>query len=192
MADLPPELIAEREALIAEIHAAFKGVKRGRGTSWAEAGVLSDFGTEKELRAARATDTDQHWPALVNSAMWRHNNIEWSYLDAEGFRYYLPAGMIHEAFIDPDSPATDLLGSLTFSKPSKRPDHDLREHTLKKWSLLNDRQRRCVKRFLQFKAACAAIEHERYIREHPPNRPYTYQSGWAKAIDSYWASIPDA
>ena len=192
MPPLHEKLLAERDALIAEIHAAFKHIKRGRGVSWLETDVLDDYGTEQECKAARAKDPEQHWPTLVNNPNWDHDKTYggWAFLDPEGFRYYLPPAMVREALNDDPYGASPFMFSLTFPKPAKDPKRDLREHTLKKWSMLDDRQRRCVKRFLEYKVACARAHHDAETAELGyENGPF--RSEWLTALNSYWASIPD-
>jgi len=189
----PNHLASQRDLLIAEIHVAFKNVKRGKGTSWAEAGVLDDYGTEKEQRAARAKDPEQPWPTLINHKMWKPWNDEWSDLDAEGFRFYLAPGMIREALdaIETDA-ATNFVYTLTLSSEVALFTPGMRELKLKTWSLLDDRQRRCVKRFLQFMIACERARHDASAAELGYEQYGPFRSEWLTALNSYWASIPDA
>jgi hypothetical protein len=106
MIEVPAELQAERDALIAEIHEAFEGVTREGGVSWNETFVLDGYGSEEECSKARKTDRDHRWADLAYDETWIAGPGVggWSFLDAIGFRYYLPAGMIrmltagHDAF----------------------------------------------------------------------------------------------
>lgn len=193
MPDLPEHLLAERDHLIAEIHAAFKNVRRGNGVSWLETEVLDDFGTEEERREARLEDPERPWQHLVQDPKWLTNTAwgGWAFLDAEGFRYYLPAGLMREVRNDPNT-TSDICFFLEFPEPAKDPKRDLREHTLKQWSMLDDRQRRCVKRFIEFKVACARAHHDAETDALGWDRYDPVPSDWQTALDSYWASIPDA
>lgn len=83
-----------RDALIAEITAAFDGVEREDGITLHEAEALDDRLSDAEQRAARALDTDERWQDVPDK------DIAWccsalSFLDAKGFRYYFPAFMIY-------------------------------------------------------------------------------------------------
>lgn len=68
--ELPPNLIAQRDALVALVHDAFRDVRRG-GVSWSETMVIDGNGTLAERTAARAADRDTHWSQLVNDANWK-------------------------------------------------------------------------------------------------------------------------
>jgi hypothetical protein len=192
MPDLEKRINASREHVIAEIREAFKNVMRGNGVSWLETGVLDDYGTPHERKAARAKDPDRPWAELVDDPSWDPDQ-GWggfSFLDAEGFRYYLPPAMLRT--IRDVEPQWSLAHHLTLDEPPTRPDRDHRAHTLDKWSLLDKRQRRCVKRFLEFMDARAMHEYEQTIRDHPSHRPGASISPWLTALNSSWASIPDA
>ena len=93
--DLPPFVLAERDALLAEIHEAFPGGSRQGGVSWSEADVIDDYGSPDQRAAARARDRDTRWQDLVDDPNWNPSDGgHWSFLDAIGFRYYLPAAMV--------------------------------------------------------------------------------------------------
>lgn len=83
-----------RDALIAEITAAFDGVEREDGITLHEAEALDDRLSEAEQRAARSLDTEERWQDVPDK------DIAWccsalSFLDDKGFRYYFPAFMIY-------------------------------------------------------------------------------------------------
>jgi hypothetical protein len=86
------DLEAEREALIAEIYAAFKDVSREGGVSWSETYVLDFYGTPEERAEARDRDRDWSWTDLVDDPDWQigQGSGGLTFLDAIGFRYYLP------------------------------------------------------------------------------------------------------
>lgn len=157
----------ERDALEREIREVFADVSREGGVSWSETYVLDDYGSDEECAAARARDLDQRWWELVDWVTW-HGAGGVNFLDAIGFRYYLPALMLREMF---DKEGAWLSFHLELS------DGNLRAHTLKKWSLLNRAQRRCVKRFLKYMVA--------WSEEMDSSR----RRAWRMALRSYWNSV---
>ncbi|MDQ1611392.1 MAG: hypothetical protein QOG00_1323 [Pyrinomonadaceae bacterium] len=92
-----------RDALVAQITAAFDGVSREDGTTLHEAEALDDRKSAREQRAARALDLEERWQDVPDKEIaWCCHAL--SFLDAKGFRYYLPAfmryGLRHRG--DPD------------------------------------------------------------------------------------------
>jgi len=84
---------ARRRALIAEIAEAFDGVSRDDGTTLHEAMVMDDRGSEEEQRAARLLDVDERWQDVSDDIAGYESAL--SFLDAKGFRYYIPAFMTY-------------------------------------------------------------------------------------------------
>jgi hypothetical protein len=83
-----------RDALIAEITAAFDGVEREDGITLHEAQALDDRMSEAEQRAARSRDTEERWQDVPDKDIaWCSSAL--SFLDGKGFRYYFPAFMIY-------------------------------------------------------------------------------------------------
>jgi hypothetical protein len=180
MKDLPQHLMEEQRSLEAEIRDAFKGVSREGGVSWNETKVLDDRGSDEEAKAARATDTDQDWTELADSTWDVGPGFGgFAFLDAIGFRYYLPAAMIrtlHDGVHAGHCWGID--GTLTLHKGNKPTAQAMREHMLSQWSLLDDRQRRAVARFLAFMVAWSeAIEN------------WVEMKYWQRAHESYWNAI---
>ncbi|HZH29552.1 MAG TPA: DUF6714 family protein [Pyrinomonadaceae bacterium] len=83
-----------RDALIAEITAAFDGVEREDGITLHEAQALDDWMSEAEQRAARSLDTDERWQDVPDKDIARCCSAL-SFLDVKGFRYYFPAFMVY-------------------------------------------------------------------------------------------------
>lgn len=88
-----PNYQARKAALIEKIIAAFDGVSREGGVSMSEANVIDDYGSEAERAAARASDIDTRWQDVTEEQLAENWPI--SFLDAIGFRYYLPAYLIY-------------------------------------------------------------------------------------------------
>lgn len=79
--------------LIAEINAAFDGVCREDGITLHEALAIDDRKSFEEMKAARQFDTDQQWQTVRDEDLLACESAL-SFLDAKGFRYYLPAFML--------------------------------------------------------------------------------------------------
>ncbi len=140
----PNHLDEEREHLLSYITDAFQGVTRDGGVSWSEADAIDSYGSPAERAAARASDTDQSWQEVANNPNWDPDQSYggFSFLDPLGFRYYLPAAMVRAIH---DGYDFGLGVVLTLSK-----EPDMQRWNAEKWSLLNRRQRLCIKRFLQY------------------------------------------
>src|ERR1700680_2624371 len=79
--------------LIAEIMTAFDGVSREDGTTLHEAMAIDDYKSDEEQQAARGFDTEQRWQDVPDEEILACESAL-SFLDAKGFRYYLPAFMV--------------------------------------------------------------------------------------------------
>lgn len=88
-----------RQAVIDGIYRAFEGVTRTDGVSWSEAEALDMHGSEEECRIARQSDCDVSWGELVDKRDWTPfpGVGGFSFIDAIGFRYYLPPTTIRFA-----------------------------------------------------------------------------------------------
>jgi hypothetical protein len=83
-----------RAQLIAEIRRAFAGVKREDGITLHEARAIDDYADDEERAAARVKDTDERWEDVPSKHIAEIDPVL-SYLDAKGFRYYIPAYMTY-------------------------------------------------------------------------------------------------
>lgn len=158
----------ERALLIAEIYDAFEDVTREGGVSWNETYAIDDYASDEECERARASDTDHSWQELVDDEEWKpHEGCGgFSFLDAIGYRYYLAPKLIRSLRDESDF---GLVSRLTLS------NGELRDYRLSQWSMLTERQRRCVARFLVFQRD--------WDRLSGSSRP----SLWQEPLDSYWA-----
>jgi hypothetical protein len=99
LADLRDEKQSERfrAALTEQIRSAFAGVSRENGVSWSETFVRDAYGTEAECAKARASDTERSWDELLRRTDWNPfpGTGGFNFVDAIGFRYYLPAAMTY-------------------------------------------------------------------------------------------------
>ncbi|MFZ4574173.1 MAG: DUF6714 family protein [Phycisphaerales bacterium] len=88
---------AERDSLLTHIASAFANVSRGeQAMSWRECYAYDIDGPEYHREAVRVWDTDTHWSQLVDRPSWVPfpGVGGFSFINAEGFRYYLPPTMI--------------------------------------------------------------------------------------------------
>lgn len=169
----PDEVHEERAALIKEITAAFHGVSRANGVSWSETDVLDDYGSMDERLRARASDTDRAWTELVDDPEWRPDS-GWggfSFLDAIGFRYYLPAAMLRSVREGENA-------GIKFHLTVPPRGDTLRQHGLEQLSLLNQRQARCVARFIRFMIEWRKLEGGGLDEEW-----------WGEALASHWSDL---
>lgn len=81
-----------RIVLIGQIRAAFASVTRLGGVSLHEADVIDGYGSPQQRNAARKLDTDRVWWEVPETDIERYHWIL-PFLDATGFRYYVPAYM---------------------------------------------------------------------------------------------------
>ena len=164
---------AERDALIADIHAAFAGVTRGRhGISWNECAALDMFESEESCEAARQSDSDQQWSELIADPDWDPfpGIGGFNFINSEGFRYYMPPTMIR--FLRGDSSEWfhgHLLGVI-----ERLVDPESRH-------LWSRPQLGCIARFIDFMS-----RHDNEVH-HDSDEPNL----WADAFRRYWhAELP--
>ncbi len=161
---------ARRLSLIAEVNSAFEDVTRDGGVSWSQSEAEDIYRTAEEYAAAAKMDTDVRWQDLVEDEAWRHDPGVggFAFLDAIGFRYYLPAAMVR----DLKRGITDVLDLHLNCPPPGAKD---RKRFLKKWSLLDERQRRCVAEFIRYGIDREAIDSMGEVMQN-------YQHAW----ENYW------
>lgn len=185
------ELQAKREHLVAEIHAAFDGVSRDGGVSWNETFVIDAHGSDEARRNARRCDKDQSWTDLASDETWDcgPGNGGWVFLDPISFRYYLPAAMLRYIHVGSKAATCFSLDTqLTMNKATKPGGFRDREWKLEKWSLLNDRQKRCVAQFVRFMIAQQEFEyHDVDLEDRAREWHQAYERHW-KAFDEPAAS----
>jgi uncharacterized protein (DUF736 family) len=138
---LPIELQIERDAIIAEIHAAWRGVTREDGMDWVDAVLEDGIMEDATIARLRASDHGEDWAGLVDLDVWEtdKNSTAMRFIDAGGYRYYLAPLMVRCLRAAGD---VGVVGSLEY--PASYP-----ESAVERWSLLDGRQRACVARFLR-------------------------------------------
>ena len=152
-----------QQIVIEELALAFQGVTRKGGTSWTEAAVIDNYGSEEQMARARAEDRDMRWQEVALDPTWSGATSwgsEWSFLDPIGYRYYLPAALV--SFVRKPNPETSLVYSIN-------PDSD---YSLEQQSLLTAEQRASVARALRY----LAYEELKVYSE----------SEWVEPYIAYW------
>ena len=187
-ADFEPE---RREALIGQIYRAFRGVKRGRGVTLHEAVALDGYAPDEEQRAARHRDTERRWQAIPDAVLGDNNAI-FSFLDACGFRYYIPAYMIWElTHIDGGYSGT---GEVFSGTSVPEPDDIWGKYTLQRFSILNKAQSRAVCAFLRYYADWERYAEKYYygdwIDEEAPKKEERFDGHSPEgALRHYWGKF---
>ncbi len=159
--------MTERQrSLLLLIEEAFRGVELGDGVSLHETVVIDDYGGPEDRQAARAPDEKHDWRKLIDDPeLVRTTGVGGlSFYDAAGLRFHLPAYLsLAMKGADREEVANvldDLLFHLTrFS-----------EYNLRRFSVLDDAQRRCVGEVLRY--LCAE----------------TMDSEADQAVPSYWTT----
>src|SRR5436190_15843588 len=134
-----PEL--QRNRLLAEIREVFKPIARGNGITWHEAEEMDCHGSDQQRKNARLLDIDRNWTEVRPEWIERFSSAL-TFLDEEGFCYYLPAVMqwsLHYAEDSDSSTADNLLSNLA----------DLRRRLWLNRNL-NDQQIRALAKFVDF------------------------------------------
>ena len=154
--------------MLAEILKAFAGESRQGGISWSAAKVIENYGNEDEFSAAFDKDLDTDWQQLPGDPTWQIEGFgPFHFLDAIGYRYYLPAAMV-VAVHGGDGFALQF--SLRHSRKSDRAEN---------WSLLDGNQQLCIKHFLEY-----MIEQTSGVEEHIAD-----YLDWTDSYESYWKDL---
>ncbi|MBV9787195.1 MAG: hypothetical protein JOZ51_03410 [Chloroflexi bacterium] len=142
------------ERLNLEIREAFAEVTRGAGVTLHEADVLDLYGSNEERLAARQLDTDRHWYEVPDDLIARKSSAL-SFLDAAGFRYYLPA-YLSWTLRNYDSSDSNSIHSLLFDLALRPWQEDRTHHestARARFGLLTTIQSQVVCRALRFLVA---------------------------------------
>nr|WP_157449125.1 DUF6714 family protein [Deinococcus peraridilitoris] len=87
-----------RKEVVEAIRAAFRDVTLGDGVPLRESDVIDDYGSLEERAAARALDFQGPWWEVPREDLKEYSSV-FIFMDAQGFRYYLPRYMT-EALIE--------------------------------------------------------------------------------------------
>ncbi len=144
------------------IEDAFRGVTLGDGVGLQEARGLDDHENTVTCAAYRAADEKDDWQRISSEAISRYND-SLSFFDAEGMRFHLPAYLIAELKDEYGFGLDSCLANLS-------------EHSISRFALLSDTQRKAVRAFLL------------HIAEEPDfesSRPKIL-----RALGEYWIDPP--
>lgn len=85
-----------KETLIKEIHDVFPHAALGDGVSWEQSKIIDGYGTAEEEQEARRRDAHIAWPELIDDPKWSpFTGVGgFCFLDAKGFRHYLPPALV--------------------------------------------------------------------------------------------------
>ncbi len=169
----PDELHAEKEALLAEIYDAFKGVSRDGGVSWRESVRIDSYGYLPENAESRWPDTDRAWTDLVDDPSWHPDNGVggFTFLDAIGFRYYVGPALVRCVR---DGLDCGIQSRLTIW-PDPEKVGQLSASDTTRMAALEPRQCRCIARCVRFMVEWS----RRHAHEFEAR-------SWEDALDSYW------
>lgn len=168
-------LHTESDALIAEIHEAFRRVSRDKGVSWSESVEIDRYeGIERRI-AARQSDVDTDWSQLVNDPNWRTDPGigGFSFLDPIGMRYYLPAAMVRTLQTGDDQ---RIIFHLGYAGQSETFDWSRSQ-----FSQLDERQRRCVAKFIWLMARLLKTER---LSSEACEWLAALEAGWNQYLDT--------
>ena len=139
------------EAVITEIESAFAGVEIKGGTTLHEAEAIDRGLSDDERLKARIKDTAKRWADVPEKDIENHPEAL-SFLDAPGYRFYLPAYMIWSL------KNYRISGSLSsdYTIYSLAPDNKAKDNAwkLKRFRTFTPAQGRAIFRFLKFMAEC--------------------------------------
>ena len=155
-----------QQQLLQLIENAFRGVELGDGVGLRETVVIDNYGGDDARRAARAGDEKHDWRKLIEDAdLVRICGVGGlSFYDATGLRFHMPA-YLSLAVTDFDrDEASDAPASLLFHLT------DLSDYNLKRFSILDEAQKRCVAEVLVYL-------RDEFEVGHP---------GFDQAIQRYW------
>jgi hypothetical protein len=136
-----------RMRVIESIRASFAGVTLGDGISMRQAEVIDGYGegyTDEEFERLKLSEIVDDWVSVPFAELERDNI---AHLDAEGFRYYIPAFMM--SLLEHYEPASmRVIGTLS---ALSRPFHD---------DLLGFEQKRSVALFLSALPELVNLDNE--------------------------------
>lgn len=144
------------------IREAFKGVTLGNGVGLTEARALDDYEDAATCAANRENDEKEDWQRITCDELNTFGDT-WSFFDAEGMRFHLPA------FLIADLEGEEGMG-MEFSLTH------LGDHGKERFSLLNTEQRSAVRLYLI------------HLRTDPDSEYYLEDID--NALETYWTDGP--
>lgn len=135
--------VSKRNAIETQIKQAFAGVTLGSGISIRQSVAIDGYGeshTAQEFAALPLSEITTDWLSVPLSEL---ETICTSHLDAEGFRYYIPA-LILSLHQDHDYTSLRVIGTISALCPSI----EYMDSHLRHYALLNSEQRSAIANWL--------------------------------------------
>jgi len=167
---VPPHLREKGAAVEEMIRRAFKGVTRDGGISWSGSLVVDRYGSDAEIKAAAAFDTEPNWEALIDDPAWDHEMGMggFNFVDPIGFRYYIAPAIIrcaHEGYGEATCYALTI-------------DSDFNRRMIRE---ITPDQSRAIARFFRYMIEVDAADPVELRRD----------SDWRHAYERYWRQFDD-
>lgn len=135
------------QTLTKQITEAFADVKLADGISLREAHALDKQALPSRRSQARSKDQLESWQTIPDKDLETYAS-DFSFLDAKGVLYYLPAFMLYSLRDRPRSPPSSLVEGIIYAlTPVERED----AWFVQRFALLNSAQQRAVHSFLNWK-----------------------------------------
>lgn len=137
------------------IHSAFSGVSLGNGTSLRQAQVIDNYGegvTDEEFKRLTLNEITNDWSKIPFEEL-ELNCV--AHLDAEGYRYYIPAFML-SVLNHYESSSMRVIGTLS----SLYPKEEMWFYHMERYSLLNQEQREAIAKYISVLPALVALERD--------------------------------
>jgi hypothetical protein len=137
---------ALRDEIIAEITAAFSGVRRGEITLH-EADVIDDCGSDTARRAAHARDTEKRWQDVPDADIESYSAIL-CFVCPESFRYYIAAYVVWS--LRNYRSSRSITSDWTIYALAPNTNKDLDERKLTRFNMFSAEQARAIRLFLEY------------------------------------------
>jgi len=166
-------LDTEAESIISNIRDVFLGVCRGTITLH-EAEVIDNYGSPDERAEARKLDTDERWEHIPDAHI-EECTTALSHVDPESWRYYIAPYMIWS--IQHFRTSNSIVSDFTiYTFATNEEPEEIGKYSLERYRLLDEKQSRCVCRFLRYMAKNGNYADDRVANE---------------ALQKYWGRFCD-
>lgn len=145
----------DRSIIALGIRNAFQGVQLGAGTSARQTEVIDRYGegcTPSQFAAIPLQEVTNNWTSIPSGELER---VQVAHLDAEGFRYYLPALML-SILENYDSSSLRVIGTLL----ALYPKHEHWDYHMERYKKLSDAQKSAIAAFLSGLTSSVALSTE--------------------------------
>jgi hypothetical protein len=131
----------ERQQLLDDIEAAFGDTRLAGGVSLHQARAIDDYEGADKIAEARKLDSDERWQDISDATIDELNDTL-LFLDAEGFRFYIPRFIVYVLTHAGDGTGSWAVDGTIYTFQYK-------EDEAARYSLLSPEQRRVIARFLR-------------------------------------------